>query len=113
MRLLNRTYRAVRPGILGLIAWACAILGLAAWFGYATFAMRGINAVYLHDTPLAYRMSMYSGRFSIAQLILGLFAVELGSAATNRGQGWGLAQGFGISVFVLGVFVLLLLFLLV
>jgi hypothetical protein len=94
--------------ILGLIGAACAVLGLLAWIGYGTFAMRGIEAVISHEPDLARRMTWYADAFHLAQLLLGVLAIWLGSIATARGEGSRLARASGVSAVCAGVVVLAL-----
>lgn len=89
------------------------MIGLFAWIGYGTLAMRGMNATISRDPMLARRMASYADAFSLAQLLLGMLAVALGWVAGARSGGPRLAQGFGASALSLGVVVLLLLLLFV
>ncbi|WP_406696713.1 hypothetical protein V5E97_37575 [Singulisphaera sp. Ch08] len=102
-----------RPFVLGVFGVSSALVGLMAWFGYGTFATRGIAAVILSDPVLAQRMDSYAGAFSLAQLVLGILAVGLGWGARAREESSRLAQGLGASAIGFGALVLLLLLLLV
>jgi len=107
------TERDGRATSLGGVAVACALLGLFAWIGYAMFATRGINAVSARDMVSANRMASYAGWSSLAQMVLGIFAVGLGWLATTRERGSRLARRLGAAGLGLGAFVLVLLILLV
>ena len=110
MRFTARDGQAVT---LGAAALACALLGLFAWLGYGTFALRGIRAVMSKDLPTARRMSMYAGYSSLAQLALGAIAIALGWSVSTGGKNSGVARGFGCAAVGLGAAVLLLSLLLV
>ena len=98
---------------MGAVAVTCALLGLLAFRGYGSFAMRGIHAVIARDPVAARRMASHAGWFTGAQLVLGVLAIGLGWVARARGKGSRLAGGLGTSALGLGILVLLLAFLLV
>jgi hypothetical protein len=113
MGVANPGSRPGLPTTLGLVALSCALVGLLACYGYGTFATRGIRAAHARDMAAAGRMASYAGSSSVAQLVLGLLAVWLGSIAVARSLGWKLAFRLGLSAIGLGVVDLALVFLLV
>ena len=105
--------RRSAPALLGIAAVACAVLGLLAWCGYATFAARGILAAATHDMETAHRMGSRAGEFSLAQMLLGILSIGLGGITRASSGGSRLASRLGTTAVCVGVVVLALLFLLV
>ena len=101
------------PAILSVVGNFCGLLGILAWNEYATFAMRGINAVFHHETEAAHRMASFTGLFSFSQLLLGVLSVGLGWTARAKGVDSRIVRVSGVSAMCLGSISLLLLMLLV
>jgi hypothetical protein len=90
------------------VAAVSALLGLSAFAGYGKFETRGIYAAGARDIVRANRMASYAGGFTLAQLLLGIFAAGLGWIAIARGGGTEFAKRLGAVGLFLGIVVLLL-----
>jgi hypothetical protein len=81
--------------------------------GYASFATRGIYATASQNMEAAHRMATYAGRFSLAQLLLGVLSVGLGWSVKATSRDSVLAGRLGVWAVYLGVAVLVLMLVLV
>ncbi len=88
---------------LGGLAVASGLLGLAAWYGYAVSAWRGLKAALGHDMVEAYRMARYAGGFQLAQWVLVMLAIGLAGITSARAEGSKVAQGLAMAAGALGV----------